>query len=74
MERFQKISKKVSDKVKLSNKVLLAGSALVVTTTNSWGAITAPTLDTADATTVAVAVLGGLAVIWGIKKAIGLLR
>ena len=67
MERFQKFSSKVS------NKVILVGSALFVTT-NSFAAITAPTLDTDDATTVAVAVLGGLAVIWGIKKAIGLLR
>ncbi|MGE0738282.1 hypothetical protein [Sulfurimonas sp.] len=37
-------------------------------------ALTEPTLDTGNYETIAGAVLVGLAVMWGIKKAIGLIR
>ena len=39
----------------------------------AWAVFTAPTLDTADYMAVAAAVLGFVAVVYGIKKAIRLL-
>lgn len=48
------------------------GSAVLVTGANA--ALTAPTIDTGDFTTIAGAVILAAGVFWGIRKAIGLLR
>ena len=59
----------------MMNKILtigfVAGLAFV---TNASAALTAPTLSTADFTTVAGAVIVALGGMWAIKKALGLIR
>lgn len=58
----------------MKSKILLLSSAVFVAVTNANAALTAPSLDTTDALTVGGAVVAGLAGIWGIRKAISLLR
>lgn len=55
------------------NKIVAAG-AVALGTAQAQAALTAPVLDTSDAITVAGAVLTGLAVLWGIKVAIRLVK
>jgi len=56
-------------KKKIVAGVVVAGGAI-----QAQAAIVAPTLDTADALIVGGAVLAGGAAMWGIKKAISMLR
>lgn len=54
---------------------LLAGAAVVaVATTNASAALVAPEFAATDAITVGTAVLTGLALIWGIKKAMSMAK
>ena len=53
---------------------ILALGASMVATTQASAALTAPTFDSADAITIGTAVITGLALIWGIKKAIQLAK
>lgn len=57
---------------KYSKRLALAGVAVYGAAANA--ALTAPTLSTADFETVAGVVIVATAVMWGIKKAIGLIR
>ena len=52
----------------------IAGLASVSGLTMANAALTAPTIDTADFTTVAAAVLTAAGVFFGIRKALGLLN
>lgn len=52
---------------------VVAGLAILFTT-GANAALTAPTIDTGDFTTIAGAVILAAGVFWGIRKAIGLLR
>lgn len=59
----------------MTKSILVAGSIVVLTlATSASAALTAPTLATTDFETVAGAVIVGLGVMWGIKKALGLIR
>ena len=58
----------------MKKKLLSVGAVVTVAASQAQAALVAPTLDTVDAVTVAGAVLAGLAVIWGVKKAIALVR
>jgi len=86
-ESFIKMSFHVSPKISFNPKgfpmskvksfytkigVVVTGAAVMAS--NASAALTAPTLDTADFTTVAGVVLLALGSMWGIKKAIGLIR
>ena len=51
---------------------LIAVGALLATQASA--ALIAPTFDSADAITVGTAVLGGLALIWAIKKAMAMAK
>lgn len=54
---------------------IAAGLTVVsLAVSNASAAITAPTFDSADAITVGTAVLGGLALIWAIKKAMSMAK
>lgn len=55
-------------------KALLALMALGLTAAQAQAALVAPTFDSADAIAVGTAVLTGMALIWAIKKAIGMAR
>lgn len=55
-------------------KAFLALLALGLTAAQAQAALVAPTFDSTDAVTVGTAVLSGLALIWAIKKAIGMVR
>ena len=55
-------------------KLGTVATTAVILASQLQAAIVAPTLDSGDALIVGGAVLTGLAGIWGIKKAIGLLR
>lgn len=59
--------------VSFIGKVAAAGTALF-SAVASQAALVAPTFDSADAITVGTAVLGGLALIWGIKKAMSMAK
>ena len=59
------------NKIKLG---LLALGASMVATTQASAALVAPSFDSADAITVGTAVLTGLALIWGIKKAMAMAK
>ena len=52
--------------------VVATGAAVLAS--NASAALTAPTLDTADFTTVAGVVIVALGAMWAIKKALGLIR
>lgn len=56
------------------NILLVVVGSMALATSNAFGAITAPTFDSADAITIGTAVITGLALIWGIKKAISLAK
>lgn len=62
--------------MKKYSKKILALMALGLTFAQAQAAalLTAPTLNTDDSVLVAGAVLGGLAIIWGIRAAIRLVR
>lgn len=54
---------------------LIAGVAVAgVVVSNASAALTAPTLDTTDFTTIAGAVIVALGAMWAVKKALGLIR
>jgi hypothetical protein len=55
--------------MKKMTKVVVVLGSLALASTQAFAAIVAPTFDSADAITVGTAVLTGLALIWGIKKA-----
>lgn len=59
---------------KAKSKVAVVSASAVIVATNASAALTAPTLDTSDATTVGSAMLGGLAAIWVVKKVVGMMR
>ena len=54
-------------------KKLAALLAIGLTAAQAQAALTVPTLDTGDTVEVAGAVLAGFAIIWGVKRAIGLM-
>jgi hypothetical protein len=58
----------------LLSKIGLTAGAVALFTSNASAALVAPTFDSADAITVGTAVLGGLALIWGIKKAMSMAK
>lgn len=58
---------------KQKNKIVAAGT-VVLGATQAQAALVAPTFAADDAITVGTAVLTGLALIWGIKKAMGMAR
>jgi len=60
--------------MKFFGKSLAAIFAAALTATQASAALVAPTFDSADAITVGTAVLGGLALIWGIKKAMSMAK
>jgi len=60
--------------MKRYSKKLLALMAMGLTAAQAQAALTVPTLSTSDYEAVAGAVLVGLAVFWGIKKAISLIK
>lgn len=70
MERFQKISKKVADKLSHSKAVIVAGSTGVIATASQAAAITAPDFSEpmANVGILLVAMLGFGAIVWGSRK------
>lgn len=56
------------------SKLVAVASTGAILATQAQAALVAPTFDSTDAVTVGTAVLGGLALIWGIKKAMGMAR
>lgn len=71
MRRFQKISKKVTDKISQS-KVVTGGTSLVLATA-SQAAVTAPTFtdNIADLGIILGAMIGFGATVWGARKLLG---
>lgn len=59
---------------KFSSRILALSVVAAALASNASAALTAPTLGTTDFETVAIAVLGALATMWAIKKALGLIR
>lgn len=59
---------------KFTSRILVLSVAAAALASNASAALTAPTLSSTDFETVAVAVLGALATMWAIKKALGLIR
>ena len=55
-------------------KIGVVATGAAVMASNASAALTAPTLDTSDFTTVAGAVIVALGAMWAIKKALGLIR
>ncbi len=55
-------------------KIATGVATVALLTTNASAALVAPTFDSADAITVGTAVLGGLALIWGIRKAMAMAK
>ena len=53
---------------------IVVSSVALGLATAANAAITAPTLNTTDTETIAIAVVAGFAIIWGLKRAIGLIR
>jgi len=74
IQRFQKLSKRVADKFNQSKTAVLTVGALTVGAVQAQAALVAPTFAADDAITVGTAVLGGLALIWAIKKAIAMAK
>ena len=60
--------------MKVFKRFGLVALGAAVAVSQSFAALTAPTIDTTDYETVAGAVLAALAVMWAIKKAVGLMR
>jgi len=60
--------------MKFFGKTLGLVAAAALTATQASAALVAPTFAADDAITVGTAVLGGLALIWGIKKAMQMAR
>lgn len=58
----------------MTQKLIIGVTAVAVAASQAQAALTVPTLSTSDYEAVAGAVLVGLAVFWGIKKAISLIR
>ncbi len=58
----------------MKTKVVAVATGAAVLATQAFAALTAPTISTTDFETVAGAVLVGAAVMWAIKKAMGLLH
>ncbi|MGP1450601.1 MAG: hypothetical protein ACTTJS_05700 [Wolinella sp.] len=68
--------KEVETKMTLGQKLSLVGISAVAFSSSAFaaGVLTqAPTFDTSDINLIAGALIAALAVIWGVKKAIGLL-
>lgn len=68
--------KKEDEKTGLLGKVLALGAVVVAGSTNAMAAatLTAPTFALDDVAVVAVALLGGLAGFWAIKKGLSLAK
>jgi hypothetical protein len=60
--------------MKFFGKTLGLIAIAALTATQASAALTAPSFDSADAVTVGTAVLSGLALIWGIKKAMAMAK
>ena len=58
----------------MTQKLIIGVTAVAVAASQAQAALAAPTLSITDYEAVAGAVLLGLALIWGIKKAISLIR
>lgn len=61
-------------KLNFRERLIAAGVAVTVVASQASAALTAPTIGTTDFETIAGAVLVAAAVMWAIKKAMGLLR
>ncbi|MDD5157786.1 hypothetical protein [Sulfurimonas sp.] len=61
-------------KLNFRERLIAAGVAVTAVASQASAALTAPTIATTDFETVAGAVLIAAAVMWSIKKAMGLLR
>lgn len=73
MSRFQKISKKVADKLSQSKAVVISATGAVVTTAVQAAPITAPDFSEpmANVGILLVAMLGFGAIVWGSRKLLG---
>lgn len=69
-----KISNTVSKFKQYKNSVVLSGLVALGFVQAQADALTAPTLNTADAIAVGGAVLAGLAIIWGVRAAIRMVK
>ena len=58
----------------IKSKIALGSAAAMALASNASAALTAPTISTTDYETIAGAVLIAAAVMWAIKKALGLLN
>lgn len=72
MQRFQKLSKKVADKLAHS-KVALGAAGTAVMTTASQAAVAAPDFSSNEADLVIIlgAMIGFGAIVWGARKLLG---
>lgn len=79
LDFVKKVWNSFTSKIQEAGKALglvgaVAAASLTGTSAHAAALLTAPTLNTDDSVLVAGAVLGGLAIIWGIRAAIRLVR